>query len=141
MSAHPWQDWRRFALHYLEMTIVMFVGMMAFAPLWHILFSALGFPAPQEMPTVHVLLMAFDMTVAMVAWMAWRKHSRGAVLEMGAAMFVPFAVLLVPYWLGLLDYGAVMGIGHALMFAGMLAAMLRRKPEYMHHHDRAAVAA
>jgi flagellar biosynthetic protein FliP len=47
-------------------------------------------------------------------------------------MCLPFVVLLVPHWLGLLSGTAVMVVGHVVMFPAMLAAMLWRRAEYAH---------
>jgi flagellar biosynthetic protein FliP len=55
---------------------------------------------------------------------------------MGAAMYLPFALLLVPYWAGSLSSGMLMVGGHVLMLAGMAAAMWRRRDEYLHGHTR-----
>jgi hypothetical protein len=43
---------------------------------------------------------------------------------MCAAMFVPYLVLLVPYWLGLLDGAAVEMGGHVLMLPAMAAVLV-----------------
>ena len=57
----------RFVLHYLEMVVAMVVGMMALAPLWPDAWLARG--------DMHAVAMAVDMTVAMAAWMAIRRHA------------------------------------------------------------------
>ncbi len=114
----------RFVAHYVEMVVAMIVGMVALAPLW-----------PAEWvarPDVHVMTMAIDMTIAMALWMRIRRHSWPATAEMSAAMFLPFVVLLVPYWLGVLSGSALMIAGHVIMFPLMLVAMLWRRSEYWH---------
>ncbi|MGK5559426.1 hypothetical protein ACSNOI_48335, partial [Actinomadura kijaniata] len=58
----------------------------------------------------------------------------GPIAEMCAAMYASFAVLFPLLWAGLLDGGAVMMLGHVLMFPAMLAVMLRRPEEYSHRH-------
>ena len=110
----------RFVLHYLEMV----VGMMALAPLWPDAWLARG--------DLHAVAMAVDMTVAMAAWMAIRRHAWPRIIEMSAAMVLPFAVLLVPYWLGALSAEALMIAAHVVMFPLMLAAMLWRRADYWH---------
>jgi hypothetical protein len=117
----------RFALHYLEMVIAMFVGMIALGPLW-----SWGWPGLSDFPAVDALVMAANMTIGMAAWMLIRRHRRHLVAEMSAAMFLPFLVLLVPYAFGAISGGAVMMGGHMLMFLTMLAAMLWRHAEYRH---------
>jgi hypothetical protein len=114
----------RFVGHYLEMVVAMIVGMVALAPLW-----------PAEWvarPDVHVMTMAIDMTIAMALWMRIRRHSWPATAEMSAAMFLPFVVLLVPYWLGAMSAMTIMIAGHVIMFPLMLAVMVWRRAEYWH---------
>lgn len=53
---------------------------------------------------------------------------------MCAAMYVPFLLLLPPYWLGALNGEALTTAGHILMLPAMLAAMLRHRADYDHHH-------
>jgi hypothetical protein len=122
----------RFARHFAEMIVSMFVGMVALAPVWEL--AAPGLP---ERADVQALVMATDMAVGMAAWMAIRRHSWPRILEMSAVMYVPFAVMLVPFWVGWVSGHAVMMAGHLLMVPLMLAAMLWRRAEYSHiHHHR-----
>ncbi|UOX91329.1 hypothetical protein MUY14_12140 [Amycolatopsis sp. FBCC-B4732] len=114
----------RFAGHYVEMVVAMLVGMVALAPLWP--------SAWLERADVEALVMATDMTVAMVLAMALRRHSWPRIAEMAAAMYLPFVALLVPYWLGALSGTALMVAGHVLMVPLMLAAMVWRRAEYWH---------
>jgi flagellar biosynthetic protein FliP len=114
----------RFAWHYAEMVIAMLVGMIVLAPLWPTAWTARA--------DVGALVMATDMTVAMVAAMALRRHSRPRIAEMAAAMYLPFLLLLVPYWLGVLSGMGLMVAGHVIMFPLMLAAMVWRRDEYWH---------
>jgi flagellar biosynthetic protein FliP len=114
----------RFVGHYLEMVVAMIVGMVALAPLW---------PAEWVARTdIHVMTMAIDMTIAMALWMRIRRHSWPRTAEMSATMFLPFLVLLVPYWLGALSAMGVMIAGHVIMFPLMLAVMLWRRADYWH---------
>jgi flagellar biosynthetic protein FliP len=114
----------RFAAHYLEMVVAMIVGMVALAPLW-----------PAEWvarPDVNAMTMALDMTIAMALWMRIRRHSWPRTAEMSATMFLPFVVLLVPYWLGAISEMTVMVAAHVIMFPLMLAVMLWRRDDYWH---------
>jgi hypothetical protein len=114
----------RFVAHYLEMVVAMIVGMVALAPLW-----------PTEWvarPDVHAMTMAIDMTIAMALWMRVRRHSWPRTAEMSATMFLPFVVLLVPYWLGGISAMTVMIAGHVIMLPLMLAVMLWRRADYWH---------
>ncbi|WP_439380564.1 hypothetical protein [Amycolatopsis lexingtonensis] len=114
----------RFTGHYVEMVAAMLIGMVALGPLWP--------PVWLERTDVGALVMATDMTVAMVLAMALRRHSWPRIAEMAAAMYLPFVALLVPYWLGALSGTALMVAGHVLMFPLMLAAMVWRRAEYWH---------
>ncbi len=114
----------RFAAHYVEMVVAMVVGMVALAPLWPAEFVA--------RPDVHAMTMAVDMTIAMALWMRIRRHSWPRTAEMSATMFLPFAVLLVPYWLGAISAMTVMVAAHVIMLPLMLAVMLWRRTDYWH---------
>ena len=70
------------------------------------------------------------MTIAMSAWMRYRGHRWAATAEMAAAMYLPFVVLFLPLWLGLLTPIGLVVAGHVLMLAGMAAVMLLRPTEY-----------
>ena len=117
----------RFAGHYLEMVIAMLVGMVALGPLW-----SLALPGLSDYPAADAIVMATDMSIGMALWMRIRRHSWRHTLKMCAAMYAPFAVLLVPYWLGAIDGHALMMGGHVLMLPAMLAAMLVRRRDYYH---------
>ncbi len=114
---------RGFVVHYLQMLAAMLVGMVVLGPL-----SMLFGPVPVE---VDAILMATWMTVGMAVWMAWRRHSRVAVVEMGAAMYLSFVVLFPLLWLGVLSGGGLMLVGHLLMLPAMALAMLYRRDEYV----------
>ncbi|ROO86555.1 hypothetical protein EDD29_4128 [Actinocorallia herbida] len=130
--ARPARRWGRFALHYLEMVLAMFAGML----LLGMLRSALGvldFSYERD-PEPAYLLMAFDMSVGMAAWMRFRGHGWPATLEMCAAMFLPAVPLFPLLWLDVIDGEGLMVAAHVAMFLLMLAAMLRRLDEYTHAH-------
>jgi hypothetical protein len=112
---------RRFWRHFLEMLVAMVVGMGVLGMLWPELGGGVE---------VHVLVMATKMTIGMAVWMAVRRHRWVAVAEMSLAMFVPFVVLLPPFWAGWLSAGALFTLGHVLMLPAMVLAMLRRPTEY-----------
>ncbi|WP_430296856.1 hypothetical protein [Sinomonas sp. B1-1] len=114
---------RRFALHGLEMVIAMLVGMVVLGTVW----SWLGL---SHDTAVESLVMATDMAIAMAVWMRFRGHGLPAIVEMSAAMYVPFLALLPFYWTGALSAMDVMSAGHVLMLPAMLASMLRRRHEY-----------
>jgi hypothetical protein len=125
---------RRFALHYIEMLVAMGLGMVLLMPLWRPVLAVVGAAGLLDRATAHLLVMATDMALGMAAWMLVRRHSRAAIIEMTLAMYVPFAVLLVPLWAGALPAAAVSAAGHLLMLPAMALAMLLRAGEYTHHH-------
>jgi len=73
----------------------------------------------------------------MSLWMRRRGHNWLSIAEMGAAMYLPFAVLMVPFWAGLLPGHMLMIGGHVLMLPAMVAAMLHRRDEYIADHRHA----
>ena len=135
---------RQFARHYVEMVVVMFLGM-----------AVLGIPAgwalgavgsswselQDEAPAAMLLLMAATMTVPMAAWMHRRGHGWGPTNEMSASMIVPTLTVIALDGLGLMsDIGTMLVVEHVAMLAGMFAVMLLRPEEYSHHHHHAAMA-
>jgi hypothetical protein len=116
------RGWLRFTAHYVEMLVVMFLGM-----------GVLGavFGTPHSSPIeVQALSMTVTMTVPMVGWMLFRGHSRRASAEMGLAMVVPLAVLLPLLWADLISADGLFDLMHIGMLPTMLAAMLFRGEEY-----------
>lgn len=123
---------RRFALHFAEMVVAMALGMVVLHPVWMVVLDAVGAAELMHNPYTGALIMATNMTVAMSAWMKVRGHRWRPVVEMGAAMYVPFLVLFVPLALGVIGEGTLMLWGHLLMLPAMAAAMLLRPHEYAH---------
>ena len=120
----------RFVLHYVEMVVAMVVGMVLLHPLWT---RAVRDAAPGGVlrsVELDTLAMATSMSVPMVAAMLWRRHSTASALEMAGAMYAGFVVLYPFLWAGLVSGVTVEALGHALMLAFMLVAMLRRWPEH-----------
>lgn len=127
-------SWRRFIRHLLEMVVAMAVGMVALGPVWDLVFGWLGWSGALGRPDLAALVMATDMSIGMVLWMRYRRHSWVSTWEMCAAMYVPFVVLFVPFWMGALDGDVMLGAGHVLMLPCMVAVMLRRRGEYTLDH-------
>jgi hypothetical protein len=129
---------KRFALHSVEMVLVMMVGMcvlgFAFRE-FHILFFGDGFAAAWD---DHVLLtafaMAFNMTVPMMFWMRYRGHSWERGGEMALAMSLPLLLALVLYGFGAIPARGVLAMQMMLMVPAMLGDMLYRKNEYSAPH-------
>src|SRR5207302_6527061 len=73
----------RFALHFLEMLLAMYAGMLIF----------MAIPGVVALPALlHQFGMALSMTLPMVLWMRIRGHGWRHGFEMSAAMLVPWAV-------------------------------------------------
>lgn len=124
----------RFVRHYLEMVAAMLIGMAVLGPLESLLLNPFGWAELRGQVEFRLLVMATNMTVAMVVWMRFRGHGWGANAEMAAAMYGSFVVLFPPLWLGLVSPGGVMMLGHTLMFVAMAAVMLLRRAQYTGHH-------
>ncbi|GIH22274.1 hypothetical protein Aph01nite_05840 [Acrocarpospora phusangensis] len=125
--------WLRFAIHYIEMIVAMFVGMFALG----FLQSAVGIGSHSGhggRPDLGYLLMAFNMCVGMALWMRFRKHAWRPILEMCSAMFLPAVPLFPLLWLDVIDGDTLMIASHVAMFPLMLGAMFLRRAEYMHPH-------
>jgi len=119
---------RRFALHYLEMVVVMVVGM-------ELLGAAVELVADVNGTGPMLIEMGATMTASMVAWMRVRGHAWLPCLEMGASMVLPTIGTLVLLGAGIVEGpGALMVILHAVMLPAMLVAMLLRRDEYSCHH-------
>jgi hypothetical protein len=123
---------KKFTLHFAEMVVAMAVGMVVLHPVWMFVLDAVGAAGLMHNPYTGALIMATNMTVAMSAWMKFRGHAWRPIVEMGAAMYLPFLVLFAPLALGVIDKGALMLWGHLLMLPAMAAAMVLRPREYAH---------
>jgi len=126
---------RRFALHYVEMLAAMGLGMLIFHPLFGLVADNTGWAGTYARDDVSAMVMATSMVIGMSLWMWFRTCSRAAILEMAAAMYLPFVVLLVPLWMGAIGRGFLMLVGHLLMLVTMFLAMLYRRSEYEMHHS------
>ncbi|MCG5442609.1 hypothetical protein NIE79_000390 [Micromonospora sp. NIE79] len=120
---------RRLLWHLAEMALAMVAGMLLLGPLWGTAGVALGLTGTLGRPDVAALVMATNMTVGMTVWMRYRAHHWRGVVEMAAAMYVPFLLLLVPWWAGLLDADALMLGGHLLMVPAMVLVAVRHRHE------------
>jgi hypothetical protein len=128
----------RFARHYLEMLVAMMLGMMILGPIETALLDPLGWQSVRDSAEVSALVMATNMTVAMVAWMCFRQQSWAATTLMAASMYLPFVVLFPLLWLGALSADGMLAGGPLLMLPAMAAALLLRREEYTGQHHEAA---
>ena len=113
--------------HYLEMVVAMLVGMIVLGQA-----ESLVWPALTVGAEVGVMIMATNMAIGMGVWMRVRGHSWRGIAEMSASMYLPFVLLLVPYWAGTIGSGTLMTWGHVLMLPAMALAMALRPAEYSH---------
>jgi hypothetical protein len=135
----PTRTWTRTAIwhfvrHYLQMIVAMVLGMVILGPLESALLSPLGWSSLHGVSELEALVMATNMTAAMVAWMRYRGHGWAATNEMALAMYLPFIVLFPPLWLGFITPATMLSGGHLLMLPAMAGAMLLRRNEYTGHH-------
>jgi hypothetical protein len=126
---------RRLTVHYLEMVVAMVAGMVILGPVESFALEAAGWSEALDDPEVNAMVMATNMTFAMAGWMRFRGHTIRPIVEMSAAMYLPFLVLLVPLWRGDITHNTFVVGGHVLMLLGMLLAMLARPAVYVGHHD------
>jgi hypothetical protein len=129
-SNATWQ----FVRHYLEMVVAMLLGMTILGPLESMLLDPVGWQSVRAVPELNALVMATNMTLAMVAWMRYRGHGGAATTLMAAAMYLSFVVLFPLLWLGVVSPSGVLVGGHLAMLPAMAAAMLLRRDEYTGHH-------
>jgi hypothetical protein len=129
-----------FVRHYFEMLAAMIVGMVVFGGIASAVFAVLGHSSLLHYAALRSSLMAGYMTSGMALWMRYRGHGWQRVGEMGAAMFLPFFLLVGPFWTGLVSSAALLGGTHVLMLPAMLGVMLLNREEYSRahgsHHDR-----
>jgi cytochrome bd-type quinol oxidase subunit 2 len=122
-------SWFHFARHLVEMFLAMMAGMMVGA---FLLATAVGTSvsdARREHAVAWVVVMAFDMTVPMVAVMLYRGHSRQSAGEMAAAMIVP-ALPIVACQLSHLVSGDVGRAYMPVSMLAMIALIVYRRSEY-----------
>ena len=131
---------RAFVRHFVEMLLVMFVGMGVFSGLAALAFALGGSSVGDQSGAFRVTLMGVTMTVPMVLWMAWRGHPAARNVEMAAAMLAPTFLAAALVWWGTFDVMMGLTVQHVIMIPAMLGVMLWRYAEYAHphrhrHHD------
>jgi hypothetical protein len=139
---------RRFARHYVEMLVAMFLGMAVLGVPAVAALGVFGMSSTElhdDAPALLLFGMGVTMTAPMVAWMRYRGHGWPASADMTAAMFVPTFGVIALLWSGLVgDVGTLLVIEHLVMLPSMLVAMLLRRDEYtgaVHDHGWRQVAA
>src|SRR6266487_3824698 len=128
-QARPGHEAHGFLRHLFEMALAMMAGMMVSAAIF---LSAVGTTAAEAMrehAVLFVVLQAFGMTVAMVAWMRHRRHTWRSSSEMAVAMVIPAVPLIC---LRLLDVisGPICGVYCFTTIVAMVVVMLYRRADY-----------
>lgn len=137
--ARPGSDglpWRRLSWHFVTMVAAMLVGMAVLGMATRLILTMLGHADLLDPLEVRVAVMVVSMSAGMTVWMRYHRHRWAGIVEMNAAMLLPFAVLLVPFWAGALPGSAVMTVGHVLMLPAMALVLLCRRAEYGQPHVR-----
>jgi hypothetical protein len=123
--------------HFVQMLVVMIVGMALLGVPFRAILGALGYSwdeAVIRFPEIVCVVMTFNMGVGMVAWMRHRGHGWRASAEMMAAMYAATGTALAMFWTHIISSEPLIGVMHVLMLPAMLIAMLSRRQEYSHAH-------
>jgi hypothetical protein len=118
-----------FFRHLMEMALAMMVGMTASAAVF---LSAVGMTANEALrqhAVLFVVVQAFGMTAAMIAWMRYRGHAWRGCSEMAAAMVIPAIPLIVLRLLGVIS-GPICGVYCVSTVVAMVLVMLFRRGDY-----------
>jgi deazaflavin-dependent oxidoreductase (nitroreductase family) len=134
-SAHG-RSRRSFWRHFVEMVVVMLFSMVVFGAAVTGIFAFLGHGYVLHYAALRGGLMTMYMVVGMVLWMRHRHHGRAAVIEMSAAMTLPYVVLVGPFTVGWFEEGPFLGAMHVLMLPSMYVAMMYRRSEYERDHPK-----
>jgi hypothetical protein len=139
VAAKTWH----FARHAVEMCVAMCLGIVILDPVHAWTAGQVGVVNPfVRFPELSALVLAFNMTLPMVAWMRFRGMDWRLINEMSAAMAIEAVVIVAAYWIGLLPnviVGPTTSLWqwqHGLMMPFMLVPMLLRLDHYtsgMHH--------
>ena len=129
---------RRFLRHFAEMVGAMVAGMVVLGGATEGVFAAAGSSLGEASGAVQVLLMGFNMTVPMVAWMSYRGHPRRMSAEMAGSMVVPSLAAAALAAVGVLSGAGALAVQHVVMIPAMLGVMLWRYEHYSHPHGGTA---
>ncbi len=123
-----------FARHFAEMVVVMLLGMGVLEGLAALAFASAGSSLADQSGPLRVMLMGVNMTVPMVAWMAYRQHRPRLNAEMAASMLAPSVAAATLAAAGVLGAGAALVLQHGVMVPAMFGVMLWRYEEYARPH-------
>jgi hypothetical protein len=117
------------------MVLAMFLGMVVLGGLAQLASAAAGGSLNDTAAEFQVLLMGFNMTLPMVAWMSYRGHASGRNAEMATSMILPSLFAAVLAWTGVLGEAGALALQHGVMIPAMLAVMLWRYEDYSQAHS------
>lgn len=140
-AVHPEKARRqvaRFTWHFVQMYIVMMLGMLPMA----IVLALLGVRnLSKTQPELFAVTMTISMVLPMLAWMRFRMgHGWARTTEMSLAMIAPCVVFVPLCLIGLLPDQAAVGASMSLMPLTMLADMGYRWRDYAQHRHPAMTA-
>lgn len=98
LGAHHAGTVRMFLWHLAQMMIAMMLGMVVGYGTFLAIIGTNGDQARHLYPTTSLVVMALSMTMPMVAWMRFRRHTWRDSIEMGSAMLLPAVPFLVCLW-------------------------------------------
>ncbi len=120
-----------FVVHYFEMCLPMCIGFALGDLVYFWAAGLFGYSHPfRQLPELSVLVVTFNMTAPMVAWMLFRRMPRRPTAEMAAAMPILALVLLGLGWLAILPKTDLALWEHGLMMPVMLIPMFLRMDVY-----------
>ena len=125
-----------FLRHFAEMMLAMMIGMAIGVQIFVAIVGVTYPESRHQYPTAALLVMAISMTIPMVAWTRYRRHSWRNSTEMAAAMMLPAVPFLVLLWCHVTQV-ALTGPYMAVSIVAMLALMLYRWEVYSAHPVKA----
>ena len=125
---------RAFWLHYGEMLLAMFAGMVVLGGAVEGVLALAGSSLSDASDSLAAAVMAFNMTVPMVGWMVYRGHPARRSAEMAGSMIVPTVLVIALHLLDVLPGSAVLAVQHVVMIPAMLGVMLWRYDHYATDH-------
>jgi len=137
--AHPARHGRigsfgHFVLHFFEMCMPMCIGWAVGDVIYFAIAEQLGSSEPfRDWPTLSLLVVTFNMTAPMVAWMRFRGMAWRPTAEMAAGMVVLALLIAVAGWMGIVAMETLPWLAHGLMMPAMLVPMLLRLDLYSGH--------
>jgi hypothetical protein len=147
LMSTPLRIWQ-FVRHFLEMCAAMCIGAAVLGLVYSWAAAGVGVSnAYVQYPELSALVLAFNMTAPMVAWMRYRGMAWQPITEMSGVMVIEAVAIVVLYWIGALGNVAAGSVSslwvwqHGLMMPAMLVPMLVRLDFFsggMHHRAKAA---